>query len=359
MLTECSNKGVVEIKGVGGSLGLILHQSSSFEQIEHELEYLLNERGKLDFFRGSNIVLRAGKRVLSDGEFHRLQELLLNEGDLALQLPSPPRIPEFTKGNTSFFNTPLSELAVAPIQVIKASSVPENNPSPILDEPKMAFPKQVLNSVPVLPSSPSFPTPVHFKKAEQPQTSEEKSLNAKEVAEYKEVKTVKPKEPFTSEPEPQPEQDLFAGIDTEEALVIRQTLRSGQKISSSKSVIVFGDLNSGAEIISDQNVVILGVIRGTVHAGANGNPEAKILGLRMLPTQIRIDTFISQPPQEENPNSIIVGPERAFVEDGQIVVENNAYNSEQLLPLLSEKHRSKRKIASLRVPSISVGAVRL
>ena len=124
------------------------------------------------------------------------------------------------------------------------------------------------------------------------------------------------------------------GINAEEMLVIRQTLRSGQKINTKQSVIVFGDLNSGAEVVSEGDVIVLGTIRGLVHAGASGDRQAVIVGLRLAPMQIRISDLMAQPPEKQNKAPI--GPEKALIEHGKIVIENQSYQLAQLLPVLVE-----------------------
>jgi septum site-determining protein MinC len=56
--------------------------------------------------------------------------------------------------------------------------------------------------------------------------------------------------------------------DEADARMVYLTLRSGQRIETEHSVIVFGDVNSGAEIIAGGDIVVLGKLRGVAHAGA-------------------------------------------------------------------------------------------
>lgn len=101
-------------------------------------------------------------------------------------------------------------------------------------------------------------------------------------------------------------------------LVVRQTLRSGQAISHIGSVVVIGDVNPGAEIVAGGNIVIWGKLRGTVHAGAVDDDAALICALQLMPSQIRIGSFIACPPDRSRPPKI---PEVARVQEGRIVVE--------------------------------------
>ena len=100
----------------------------------------------------------------------------------------------------------------------------------------------------------------------------------------------------------------------------RGTLRSGQVISSESSVTIIGDVNPGGEIRATGNVVVVGALRGTVHAGADGNKDAVIVALTLNPTQLRIADVITRPPDGERKNMEII-PEMAFVKDDRMYIE--------------------------------------
>lgn len=111
-------------------------------------------------------------------------------------------------------------------------------------------------------------------------------------------------------------------IDSEEqgtpGVMIRRTLRSGRTIHSRGHVVVIGDVNPGAEIVATGDIIIWGRLRGTVHAGAEGNTDAIICALDMSPNQLRIADLIATSPSDRNRN---VQPEVASVRDDRIVVE--------------------------------------
>ncbi|MGB1289340.1 MAG: septum site-determining protein MinC, partial [Aggregatilineales bacterium] len=90
-------------------------------------------------------------------------------------------------------------------------------------------------------------------------------------------------------------------------------------IHSPGHVIVYGDVNPGAKIIAVGDIFIWGRLRGNVHAGAEGNTEAIICALDMNPNQIRIADILSTSP--DNNRKRQVSPERAFIQNGQIMVE--------------------------------------
>ncbi|MDD4334902.1 MAG: septum site-determining protein MinC [Desulfotomaculaceae bacterium] len=74
----------------------------------------------------------------------------------------------------------------------------------------------------------------------------------------------------------------------EAALMVRRSLRSGQRVTNEGHIIVLGDVNPGAEVISGGNVMIIGSCRGMVHAGAGGNRSAKVIARRLNPTCLSI-----------------------------------------------------------------------
>ncbi len=101
-------------------------------------------------------------------------------------------------------------------------------------------------------------------------------------------------------------------------LVIEKTLRGGQAVETEGSVIVFGNVNPGAQITAGGSVDIRGTCRGVVHAGAAGDSTAFIIADHLMPTQIRIANYVARSPDEPEDSG---KAERAFVKDGQIVIE--------------------------------------
>ena len=94
-------------------------------------------------------------------------------------------------------------------------------------------------------------------------------------------------------------------IATSETKFYRHSLRSGQKIEFSGSIVVLGDVHFGAEVIAGENIIVLGTLRGLAHAGAKGNKEAIISAGSIETTQIRISNIIRNCDLNEFENSII------------------------------------------------------
>lgn len=103
----------------------------------------------------------------------------------------------------------------------------------------------------------------------------------------------------------------------EKAMLVRRTLRSGFSVQFDGHVIVIGDINPGAEVIASGNVLVWGRLRGMVHAGAEGNEDAIVCALDLIPTQLRIAGQIAITPQRRGKPQ----PEMARLKDGQVVAE--------------------------------------
>lgn len=106
--------------------------------------------------------------------------------------------------------------------------------------------------------------------------------------------------------------------DDPDARVIYSTLRSGQRIESEHTLVIFGDVNSGAEIIAGGDIVVIGTLRGIAHAGAYDESGGGrfIFALNLQPTQLRIGTVITRGGEDFSK-----GPEVARVDGQNIVVE--------------------------------------
>lgn len=80
--------------------------------------------------------------------------------------------------------------------------------------------------------------------------------------------------------------------DSDGTLMVRKTLRSGQRVQYAGNVVVMGDVNAGAEIAADGDVIVLGNVRGIVHAGCNGKADAVVVALNLHAAQLRIGNLI-------------------------------------------------------------------
>ena len=113
-------------------------------------------------------------------------------------------------------------------------------------------------------------------------------------------------------------QDAMDAPELQRMLIIDKTLRGGQAVETEGSVIVFGNVNPGAQITAGGSVDVRGTCRGVVHAGAAGDSTAFIIADHLMPTQIRIANYVARSPDEPEDSG---KAERAYVRDGQIVIE--------------------------------------
>jgi septum site-determining protein MinC len=125
--------------------------------------------------------------------------------------------------------------------------------------------------------------------------------------------TLRPEETWSQEVE------TSIGDESEEALFVKRTVRSGQTIQHPGHVTILGDVNPGGQVIASGDIVIWGKLRGTVHAGAGGDDGALVCALALAPTQLRIGNHIARSPEEDPQHPGV--PEMARVQGEGIVVE--------------------------------------
>ena len=107
--------------------------------------------------------------------------------------------------------------------------------------------------------------------------------------------------------------------ENEASVLIKRTLRSGQRVDFDGNVVVLGDVNPGAEVVAGGDIVVMGSLRGLAHAGAYGDADAVVVAFRLRPTQLRIADRISRSPDAEGTDPAF--PELARISKGAIVIE--------------------------------------
>jgi septum site-determining protein MinC len=96
----------------------------------------------------------------------------------------------------------------------------------------------------------------------------------------------------------------------------RGTVRGGQSLQQLGNIVIAGDVNPGAELVASGDILVFGALRGTAHAGAQGDAAARVFALELVPTQLRIATFIAADETDRQPQK----PEVAFVKDEGIAI---------------------------------------
>jgi septum site-determining protein MinC len=113
------------------------------------------------------------------------------------------------------------------------------------------------------------------------------------------------------------ETPLSTELTGSEAILLHQTLRSGNSVRFPGHVTVLGDVNPGAEIIAGGSVIVWGHLRGTVHAGAEGDERSIVCALDLSPTQLRIAGYAATSPAGGGGSR----PEVASLREGRLVAE--------------------------------------
>jgi septum site-determining protein MinC len=76
------------------------------------------------------------------------------------------------------------------------------------------------------------------------------------------------------------------------------TVRSGQELFFSTSVLLIGDVNPGGKLSAAGDVFVMGRLNGICCAGVGGDRQAVIVSPCLRPSQMRIAEVISRAPDE-------------------------------------------------------------
>ncbi len=103
-----------------------------------------------------------------------------------------------------------------------------------------------------------------------------------------------------------------------DVLMMAGRVRSGQRVTAKRHLVLLGDVNPGGEILAGGDVIVVGRLRGKESAGRPSDASAIVLALDFRPTQVQIGVIVAAGlPQTESHIA-----EFAHVEDGAIVVDD-------------------------------------
>lgn len=109
-----------------------------------------------------------------------------------------------------------------------------------------------------------------------------------------------------------------------QTVILPHTVRAGFRGEYHGSVVVVGDVNPGAELVAAGDVIVTGTLRGVVHAGCNGRPDAIVWARPIASQQIRIGNLLARAP-EGSSNMRRTGEtpsaERAYLKENRIVID--------------------------------------
>ncbi len=324
----------VSFKGTREGLRISLGQGN-WRDLVKELTLQLERPGAQSFFRGARVLLETGDHAIGVEDLEELIDLFAKHGmvlgtmlddaqaqsRLEAMRPAAPPPPEIM----------LQANAQAPAKppaspTRDAGSLTEGIQAPVsAAQTPASAPAQPGNSPVKPPNGPAVSASNPFK----PLSTLAKPLMApvKPLATPARPMTapVKPSSASSSpasdpapdySPAPGPVNPLMV---PPQPVMIQRTVRSGQKINHTGTVVIIGDVNAGAEVIAGGDVYVWGRLRGLVHAGAPDDNNAIVGALMLTPTQLRIGNLIARAPDEERSRQ--APAEVARVRAGQIVVE--------------------------------------
>lgn len=277
----------VSFRGTKEGLCISFGEGDWIDLIE-DLRSQLERPGAPTFFGGARVTLDPGTRRLGVLEIEELIALLGKHNMMLSSVNGPP--PEDTNA--------LPKLTVLPI----ATAAPKTTePTAPVASPALAMLEASTSPVTATPArakEPAWP-PVNMPPLPPPET-------------------MPPPETIAALPEPDDLTEAVLARDPS-PLFIRRTVRSGQYVKHRGSIVVLGDVNPGAELIASGDIIVWGKLRGTVHAGANGDEHSMIGALVLMPTQLRIAEMVARAPDYQR---LRVAPaEIAHIRNGQIIVE--------------------------------------
>ena len=254
----------VQFKGQKDGLWILMNDDIPAEDLFEALEHKLASSN--NFFAGAEVTIHAGARTFSSDERAQLATILETRHSL--------RIAEIQE-------------AVAPEVTTADSDGPQPDTS-TEDEPEMQGALHDVDDDIMKALDETFLIPVRRRRHEL---------------------------------EPDTQESFYEGEDS--TLYFRGTVRSGQSLEFPGNIVILGDVNPGAYVIASGDIIVMGRLNGVVHAGAEGDERAVVIGAGFFPSQLRIAQYIGRPPDEQpqRKKGHQAQTEKASIKDGGIVIE--------------------------------------
>jgi septum site-determining protein MinC len=257
----------VQIKGQKDGLWILLDDSAPVDETFDVLDQKLASSN--NFFAGAEVTVNAGTRTFSDDERTRLSDMLETQYGLRIKeieesVPRPARIP-------------------APHELVEQQPDEEEE----MESPSQGALQDMDDDI-MKALDETFWIPVR-----QPQVRHE----------------------------PESDDHYYEGEGS--TLYFRGTVRSGQSLEFPGNIVILGDVNPGAYVIASGDIIVIGRLNGVVHAGAEGEERAVIIGAEFSPSQLRIAHYIGRPPDEKphGKTERRSQTEKASIKDEGIVIE--------------------------------------
>ncbi|MEW6447490.1 MAG: septum site-determining protein MinC [Bacillota bacterium] len=79
------------------------------------------------------------------------------------------------------------------------------------------------------------------------------------------------------------------------ALLVRQSLRSGQSVVTAKHLVIAGDVHAGASVTAAGSILVLGTLSGIAHAGVHGDRSVVVFARKLAPAALSIAGIAATP----------------------------------------------------------------
>lgn len=300
-----------------------LDSAGSFPELLARLRIRLQDEPAENWSGAGQVMVDLGSRDVSQIEMTALESLFFEHGLHLQRIISRPDLPLEKLKSTSAgqkgkakakssrtSKTSLKTKAAAPAgtfgaEVIKIKDLPaKTKPTQLISEPAKEKTSQDGPAEPAKSSPPGI------------------NLEAAATKELEKTVEISAEKPTAANQNQAPtETKGVAGRAAEQSdtLLVQRSLRSGQCIQHTGSVVIMGDVNPGAEVTAGGNIVVMGSFRGVAHAGASGDESATITAFRLRPTQLRIAGHITRPPDGEQGGPEVT--ETARIREGIVVIE--------------------------------------
>lgn len=97
--------------------------------------------------------------------------------------------------------------------------------------------------------------------------------------------------PYGEPPESQGA-ELIATPSVAETQVLTGRVRSGQRVTTERHLVVLGDVNPGGEVVAGGDIYVMGSLRGTAVAGSPGDSASIVTALDFRPMQLQIGSHV-------------------------------------------------------------------
>lgn len=283
----------VEIRGQKDGLWIYFDDQAGIGAVLSGLEEKLASSN--NFFSGADVRIDTGTRLLSPDEKKRVHWLVEQRYGLRIRHLTCSTKPE----------------------------TPPHLPIYAIPQPPAAAPMPAPEPIQIHAPEPLRSEPIPHIEAPQNEPEEPDATYEGEDADFMKQLDETFYGPATRTREAAPEFSNDHLYEREEtAFYFRGTVRSGQTLEFQGNIVILGDVNAGAYVVASGDIIVMGRLYGVVHAGAEGEARATIIGAHFQPSQLRIAQYIGRPPDEQ-PRSRPKQPqtEKAYIKDGMIVIE--------------------------------------